>query len=60
MEKPVTMCEELGCTRPWTRLVKQYGQPLMAPVESTAMTSKLCAPCADKMESQETAGDKTV
>lgn len=48
MNKPLNMCDELGCTREWEVVVQTFGQPLMAPQSSTAMNIKLCTPCAEK------------
>jgi hypothetical protein len=50
MRKPETMCDELGCTREWAVVVKQYGLSDTAPQGSTEQDLKLCAPCAEKRE----------
>lgn len=52
MRKPENMCDELGCTRDWTKVIAQYGQPTLSPKGSTAMSSKLCDPCAEKHEAK--------
>lgn len=50
MLKPETMCDELGCTRDWTIIVKSYGHPDHAPASSTEMNKKVCDPCAGNHE----------
>jgi len=52
--KPVTMCDELGCTREWTQVIVKYGQPTLSPKGSTAMNLKLCDPCAEKHKPEAT------
>jgi hypothetical protein len=46
--KPETMCEEAGCTRPWTREIAFASLPVNAPTCRT--TKKVCGPCADAHE----------
>jgi len=50
MPKPVTMCDELGCTREWTVILPQYGQPTLSPKASTAMNLKLCDHCVEQRQ----------